>query len=177
VVASSVSFVVFNQIFREEMRMFIRTGIAVAVAGAVVLGGCAAEEGAEEAAPMEEAAEQAAASSAMVAILTPTDGSEVVGTEAHVTFQVAGVVIAPAGTADPGTGHHHLFLDTDLTPLDQPIPMDTPGITHLGQAQTEHHFTDLAPGEHRIIAVVADGAHIPLNPPVIDTVTFTVRAP
>lgn len=176
-VASSVRSVGVNPIFREEWMMFIRTSIAVAVAGAMALGGCAAEEGMEEEVPMEEAADQMAAGPAMVAIVTPADGSEVAGTEAHVTFEVSGVTIARAGTADPGTGHHHLFLDTDLTPLDQAIPMDTPGIVHLGQAQTEHHFTDLAPGEHRIIAVVADGAHIPLNPPVIDTVTFTVVAP
>lgn len=157
--------------------MFIRSSIAVALAGAVVLGGCAAEEGAEEAAPMEEAVEQMEAAPATVAIVTPADGSEVVGSEVHVTFEVSGVQIAAAGTADPGTGHHHLFLDTDLTPLDQAIPMEVAGIVHLGQAQTEHHFTDLAPGEHRIIAVIADGAHVPLNPPVVDTVTFTVVAP
>jgi hypothetical protein len=32
----------------------------------------------------------------------------------------------------------------------------------------------LAPGEHRLIAVVADGMHVPLNPLVADTVVFTV---
>jgi hypothetical protein len=55
--------------------------------------------------------------------------------------------------------------------------MDTPGIVHLGQAQTEHHFEGVAPGEHRLIAVVADGAHFPLSPLVVDTVVFTVAAP
>ncbi len=29
-------------------------------------------------------------------------------------------------------------------------------------------------GQHRIIAVVADGVHIPLDPPVVDTILFTV---
>jgi hypothetical protein len=92
-------------------------------------------------------------------------------------FEVTGLQVAPAGTMDAGTGHHHIFLDTDVTPMGQPIPMETAGIVHLGQAQTEHHFEGVAPGEHRIIAVVADGAHIPLNPPVVDTVLFTVTAP
>jgi hypothetical protein len=64
-----------------------------------------------------------------------------------------------------------------MTALDQPIPVGMPGIVHLGQAQTEHHFEGITPGQHRLIAVVADGAHIPLNPPVVDTVVFTVTAP
>jgi hypothetical protein len=117
------------------------------------------------------------AGSATVTLVSPMDGSEVVGPDVHVMFQVTGLQLAPAGTIEPGTGHHHLFLDTEMTALDQPIPVGMPGIVHLGQAQTEHHFEGITPGQHRLIAVVADGAHIPLNPPVVDTVVFTVTAP
>jgi hypothetical protein len=45
----------------------------------------------------------------------------------------------------------------------------------MGQAQTEFTVEGLAPGEHRLIAVVADGVHIPLDPPVVDTVMITVE--
>jgi hypothetical protein len=55
--------------------------------------------------------------------------------------------------------------------------MGMPGVIHLGLAQTEFHWHSLAPGSHRIIAVLADPAHVPIRPFVTDTVTFTVVAP
>ena len=45
----------------------------------------------------------------------------------------------------------------------------------MGDASSEFTFEDVGPGEHRLIAVVADGFHVPLQPWVIDTATFTVR--
>jgi hypothetical protein len=45
----------------------------------------------------------------------------------------------------------------------------------MGDGSSEYTFEDVAPGEHRLIAVVADGIHIPLNPSVVDTVMFTVN--
>jgi len=160
------------------MRMSIRNKLGVFVLGGALLGGCAAEAPEEEGA-VEEVAEAAAegAAAGTVTIVSPANGSEVAGSDVHVVFELAGIQVAPAGTMEAGTGHHHIFLDTELTPLNQPIPMETPGIVHLGQGQTEYHFEGVAPGQHRIIAVVADGAHIPLNPPVVDTVVFTVTAP
>lgn len=160
--------------------MSIEKKLGAFLMGVLILAGCAAE------APEEEMVEEApeameevgSAGPFAVILASPTDGSTVAGSDVHVALQVSpGLTIAPAGTMDPGTGHHHLFLDTDLTPLDQVIPAGIPGIVHLGQAQLEHHFEGVAPGEHRIIAVVADGAHLPLNPPVVDTVHFTVTAP
>ena len=80
----------------------------------------------------------------------------------------------PAGTMDAGTGHHHLVVDTDLPEAGVAIP-STPGVhIHMGKAQTEMELTDLAPGEHIVIAVVGDGAHVPLDPWVADTVGFVV---
>ena len=35
-------------------------------------------------------------------------------------------------------------------------------------------FEGVEPGEYTLIAVVADGVHVPLQPWVVDTVTFTV---
>ena len=32
--------------------------------------------------------------------------------------------VAPAGVVKQFTGHHHLLIDTDMVPLDQPIPSD-----------------------------------------------------
>jgi hypothetical protein len=159
----------------EGEGMSIKSGVGVFTLGAVLLSACAAEAPEDEGAMEEVAA--AVAGPATVRIVSPADGSEVVGPDVHIVFEVTGLQIAPAGTMDAGSGHHHIFLDTEVTPVGQPVPMETPGIVHLGQAQTEHHLSGVAPGEHRIISVIADGAHIPLNPLVVDTVVFTVTAP
>ena len=91
-----------------------------------------------------------------------------------ITLEVTGLTIMPAGTMDPGTGHHHLVVDADLPTVGMPIPT-TPGVhIHMGQAQTEYEITGLSSGEHTVIAVVGDGAHMPLMPTVADTVRFVV---
>ena len=59
--------------------------------------------------------------------------------------------------------------------LDDTIPRGVSGILHLGRGQTEFVLDSLKPGPHRVIAVVADWKHLPLKPPVIDTVRFTVK--
>jgi hypothetical protein len=114
---------------------------------------------------------------ASVRIVTPTEGQVVEGTEVLVQLEASGVRITPATVQDPGTGHHHLFVDRDITPLTDTIPAGVTGILHMGQGQTEFLLTELEPGEHRLIAVVANWAHVPLSPPAVDTVRFTVVAP
>ena len=52
--------------------------------------------------------------------------------------------MAPSGVDKPNTGHHHLLIDTDLPPLDEPIPNDKKHI-HLGAGQTET-MVELPPG-------------------------------
>lgn len=114
---------------------------------------------------------------AEVRFISPSDGDEVEGPHVEVELGASGVEITSADIHEPGTGHHHIFVDTDVTPLSDTIPAGVSGILHLGQGQTEFEVRDLEPGEHRFIAVVADHAHIPLDPPVMDTVHFTVLPP
>ena len=76
--------------------------------------------------------------------------------------------IAPAGIARPNTGHHHLLIDTQLPPLDQPIPSDFNHI-HFGAGQTEAEIT-LPAGEHTLQLLLGDHAHIPHNPPVVSEI-------
>jgi len=45
----------------------------------------------------------------------------------------------------------------------------------MGDGSSEFVFEGVAPGEHRLIAVVGDLVHMPLQPWVVDTVTFVVR--
>ena len=114
---------------------------------------------------------------AAVTITSPSAGDTIRGPAVHVTLAVTGVELAPVAEQRPGTAHHHLFLDVDAVIANGPIPLGVPGIVHLGQAQTEFHWDSVAPGRHRIIAVLADPGHVPLTPLAVDTVTFVVVAP
>jgi len=111
---------------------------------------------------------------AKVKITAPTNGATVSG-PVKVVLVATGVEIVPATVERPGTGHHHLFVDHDLTPADDTIPRGVTGILHLGRGQTEFVLDSLAPGPHRVIALVADWKHVPLKPLVVDTVRFTVK--
>ncbi len=110
-----------------------------------------------------------------VRIAEPADGAVLDGPDVLVRLEAANVEIVPAVDQRPGTGHHHLFLNRELTPMTDTIPAGVTGIVHLGQGQTEFRYTDLAPGDYTLIALVADWDHIPLKPQANDTVTFTVR--
>ncbi len=109
-----------------------------------------------------------------VKITSPKNGATVTG-PVKVTLQATGVEIVPASDERPGTGHHHLYVDHDVTLDHDTIPKGRPGIIHLGRGQSEFVLDSLKPGAHRIIAVVGDWRHIPLNPLVADTVKFTVK--
>jgi hypothetical protein len=99
----------------------------------------------------------------------------IAGRSVHVVLQTTGIEIAPAAERKPGTAHHHLFLDVDVTPVDAPIPAGVKGIWHLGRGQTEFRLDSVAPGRHRLIDVLGDADHVPLKPLVADTVRFTVK--
>jgi len=93
-----------------------------------------------------------------------------------VQFGLSGMGVAPAGIEKPNTGHHHLIIDTTLTPeeLKQPIPADDHHL-HFGAGQTEAMVT-LPKGEHTLQLVLGDWTHIPHMPPVMsDVITVTVR--
>ena len=112
---------------------------------------------------------------ASVEIVEPADAALVTGPEVRVLLAARGVEIAPAADEREGTAHHHLFVDRDHTPLGDTIPSGVPGILHLGRGQTEFLLQGLGAGEHTVIAVLADRAHVPIYPPALDTVRFTVR--
>jgi hypothetical protein len=93
-----------------------------------------------------------------------------------VQFGLSGMGVAPAGVEKPNTGHHHLLIDTALTPeqMKEPIPSDSNHV-HFGGGQTEAMVT-LPPGQHTLQLVLADWTHIPHVPPVMSQpITITVR--
>jgi len=90
-------------------------------------------------------------------------------------FALTGMEIAPAGPVRRNAGHHHLLIDTELPPLDQPIPSDFNHI-HFGGGQTETEIA-LTPGRHTLQLLFADHDHVPHNPPVMsEKITVEVAA-
>lgn len=152
----------------------------IVLASLVVLPACAGDAPEPPAQP-ESAAEAAAPAqpaepiAGTVTILDPVEGAEVQGPSVMVHLAASGIRIVPAGTLEPGTGHHHLYLDTDLGDPGVAVPTVEGAVIHLGTGVSEYTFENVAPGPHRLIAVVADGVHVPLTPWVVDTVNFVVR--
>jgi hypothetical protein len=109
---------------------------------------------------------------ARVYILWPSDGQVIKG-GFWVRMGLSGAGIAPAGVQKANTGHHHLIIDADLPPLDQPIPNDHNHL-HFGLGQTEARL-DLPPGRHTLQLLLGDENHIPHQPPLYSKrITITV---
>lgn len=77
-----------------------------------------------------------------------------------VEFAVRGMGVAPAGKPHPGTGHHHLLVDTPLpTIVSDKIPFSDHH-KHFGKGQTQV-VLDLPPGPHTLRLLFADHEHRP----------------
>ena len=95
-------------------------------------------------------------------------------------FGLRNMGVAPAGSDRENSGHHHLLIDTELPPLDEPIPSDFNHL-HFGAGQTEATVT-LPLGVHTLQLLLGDESHVPHNPPVMSKpikvfVTRTGRRP
>ena len=109
---------------------------------------------------------------AKVYIIWPSDGQVIKG-GFWVRMGLSGAGIAPAGVQKANTGHHHLLVDVDLPPLDQPIPNDHNHL-HFGLGQTEARI-ELPPGKHTLQLLLGDENHIPHQPPLYSKrITITV---
>jgi len=93
-----------------------------------------------------------------------------------IQFGLSGMGVAPVGVDTANTGHHHLIIDTKLSPeaLKAPIAADAKHV-HYGGGQTEATVT-LPPGQHTLQLVLGNWSHIPHDPPVMsEIVTITVK--
>jgi hypothetical protein len=106
-------------------------------------------------------------------LIEPIDGATV-KSPFTVKFGVEGMKVAPAGSDEPDSGHHHLLIDTKLEDYDAPIPADDKH-RHFGKGQTEATI-ELPPGKHTLQDVFADKNHIPFEPSVqSEPITITVE--
>jgi len=109
---------------------------------------------------------------ARVYIIWPSDGQVIRG-GFWVRMGLSEGGIAPAGVAKPLTGHHHLLVDVELPPMDQPIPNDRNHL-HFGLGQTEARL-ELPPGRHTLQMLLGDEDHVPHDPPLASKrITITV---
>ena len=110
---------------------------------------------------------------AKVWLIEPKDGA-VVKNPITLKFGVEGMHVAPAGSDEPDSGHHHLLIDTTLTDPDAPIPADDKH-KHFGKGQTEATI-ELPAGKHTLQDIFADKNHIPFEPSVQSApITITVE--
>jgi hypothetical protein len=110
---------------------------------------------------------------AEVYFISPKDG-ESVTSPVTVRFGLKGMGVAPAGIAFDNSGHHHLIIDSELPPMDAPVPSDAHHL-HFGKGQTET-TVNLPPGKHTLQLLLGDQLHTPHNPPVVSKkITITVK--
>jgi hypothetical protein len=113
------------------------------------------------------------ATGARVFFITPADG-DVVSGPVQLEFGLSGMEVAPAGDDRPGSGHHHIIIDSDLPLLSLPVPADDHHV-HFGDARTETELA-LPPGEHTLQLLFADHLHIPHDPPLFsEKIRITVE--
>lgn len=146
------------------MKTFIAAVTALALAGPVWAGG-----------------ETPSNHDAQVYFVNLADG-DTVQSPVTVVFGLRGMGVAPAGTEQENTGHHHLFIDRPalgqgedgVDELSNGIPSDD-NHRHFGGGQTEV-TVELSPGSHTLQLVLGDYGHVPHDKPIVsDVITIEVK--
>ena len=144
------------------------TGARGRLAGAVMAGIAVVACGRAAEPPVE------AAEAARVEILSPASG-DTVGLPVTLQLRAVGIaIVAASGVREEGMAHHHLLVNVDHSPDDQPVPTGS-GYIHLGSGASEWVLDSLPAGAHRIIARLAWGDHVPVAGAGTDTIVIVVR--
>ena len=109
-----------------------------------------------------------------LAIVKPATLSNV-SSPLQVCMATNGYTVEPAKKGvNPGKGHHHLIIDTDIpADLSKPVAKDDTHI-HMGDGSTCKEIK-LASGKHTVRALFAMGNHVPYDPALTTEVTFNVK--
>jgi hypothetical protein len=101
-------------------------------------------------------------SPAKVAILSPTNGQVVHGSDVRIRVQLTGGKIVPATTTDivPTRGHLHVYLDDQIVSMNFKLTGD---------------IGDVRPGMHVLRVEFVASDHLPFDPRVFTAVTFEAR--
>ena len=142
------------------MTVISKTFASAALSAAI----CVAASGAAYAQAKPVGGPTASPPGAAVYFVDLKDGATV-PTKFTVHFGLKGMGVAPAGSDKENSGHHHLLIDTELPPANEPIPNDFNHL-HFGAGQTEADVT-LTPGDHTLQLLFGDRNHIPHSPPLM----------
>jgi hypothetical protein len=138
-----------------RMREFV--GLMLA---SVLVAGCSSGGGGT--APRSSAPQPRPSSTAHLAIVLPTDGEEVTGSNVELKVSLKGARLDPITSTNvtPDKGHLHVFLDDSLVSmtfgLDQQIP-------------------DVTPGQHVLRVEFVASDHAPFDPRVFTSVVFEAK--
>src|SRR5215468_2226352 len=96
---------------------------------------------------------------AAVYFINLKDG-DTVSSPFKVQFGLTGMGVAPVGVEKENTGHHHLIIDSKLSPdeLKAPIAANAKHV-HFGAGQTEATVTH-TPGKKKLQLVLGNWSHI-----------------
>src|SRR5262245_4733213 len=158
---------------RSRMLDLRSSGAIWVVAAAMIAGVCAADpasaqsggSAAQPATPAPSAGGPTPAPPGAAVYFVDVKDGQTIPANSVVHFGLTNMGIAPAGTDRPASGHHHLLIDVDPPPLNEPIPSDFNHL-HFGAGQTEGEIT-LSPGPHTLQLLMGDKDHIPHTPPVM----------
>ncbi|MGH9194710.1 MAG: DUF4399 domain-containing protein, partial [Acidimicrobiia bacterium] len=121
------------------------------VVALLLLSSCTRERGES---PTIEAGDQ---TSPKIEIESPDQGALIKGNVVPLRVNAEGISIVKAdGDTSGKTGHFHIFIDREPTEVGQVIPKEA-GIVH--SADNPVTLAGLTKGEHRLVAVLGDGAH------------------
>ena len=109
---------------------------------------------------------------AKIYFVEPADGATV-KSPFTVKMGIDGMKVQPAGEIVPGTGHHHIVIDSAPVAKGTAVPADDQH-KHFGKGQTETELT-LTPGEHKLQLQFANGAHVSYGPQLQTEITITVE--
>ena len=109
---------------------------------------------------------------AKVFFVSPKDG-ETVKRPVTVQMGVEGMTVQPAGQIVPGTGHHHIIIDSEGVPKGKIVPADKQHV-HFGKGQTET-VLELEPGTHKLRLQFANGIHASYGEQLSSEITITVE--
>jgi predicted lipoprotein with Yx(FWY)xxD motif/plastocyanin len=115
-----------------------------------------------------------------IEVTSPVNGSTIPAGNVTVSVQVSNFnLVDKLGQPNvSGEGHIHYFLDYPA-PTEQGKPAIPPSGANVTWAATpamSYTFDNVGPGSHTIYVELVNNDHTPLNPPVVESVTFTVSA-
>jgi hypothetical protein len=111
---------------------------------------------------------------ASVWIESPQDG-QVLTSPVTLEFGSSDVLISPAGTERPNSGHHHLLINLQTLPtMDRPLPANAQ-VVHYGAGQTQATL-ELEPGVYSLQLLLGNYLHVPHARPVMSKkISITVQ--